>query len=373
MGAYGGEESLRPAASSGARRGSEDAGVIGTASLEVHCCAAAPGPANGPAMYEVVYTRGGWIWRTTHRYSEWLALKERLRTDFGARNLPDDRLFPQKEDVGAIVTKLLTSCQGCREGGGRPVGILEDRRRGLQTYFSLVLEEQRELWDSSPDVKSFFFPGPPTSYSAALSKRRSERLKEEKQKAKEAASAASMMASSLKSTLGSLFESTPPNSTSTTPSKSSSSSSSSNPFPSFARSTSAVSSSSAASPRRRSDDQASASSEAATAEATVAPRPRSVMNRLTAMKEQMPSLRDLLFDDAPPPSGSASGGSRASSHHGGGGSSAGSGRSGYPGGSRHNKNPPFQSNKPPSESGMTDPDGGMSEMGGSKHSSIVCE
>lgn len=36
----------------------------------------------------------------------------------------------------AIVTKLLTSCQGCREGGSRPVGILEDRRRGLQVHGS---------------------------------------------------------------------------------------------------------------------------------------------------------------------------------------------------------------------------------------------
>lgn len=47
-----------------------------------------------------------------------------------------------------------------------------------QTYFSLVLEERRELWDSSNDIEAFFFPGPPTSYSAALSRRRSEQLKE---------------------------------------------------------------------------------------------------------------------------------------------------------------------------------------------------
>lgn len=39
------------------------------------------------------------IWRTSHRYSEWLSLKERLRADFGARNLPNDKMFPQKEDV----------------------------------------------------------------------------------------------------------------------------------------------------------------------------------------------------------------------------------------------------------------------------------
>lgn len=36
------------------------------------------------------------------------------------------RLLPQ----GAIIVKLLGSCQGCREGG--PVGIVEQRRRGLQ-------------------------------------------------------------------------------------------------------------------------------------------------------------------------------------------------------------------------------------------------
>lgn len=49
--------------------------------------------------------------------------------------------------------------------------------RPLQAYFSLVLEEQRELWDASADIEAFFFPGPPTSYSAALSRRRSEQLK----------------------------------------------------------------------------------------------------------------------------------------------------------------------------------------------------
>ncbi len=44
-----------------------------------------------------------------------------------------------------------------------------------------MLEEQRELWDASADIKAFFFPGPPTSYSAALSRRRSEQLKEVRQ------------------------------------------------------------------------------------------------------------------------------------------------------------------------------------------------
>lgn len=49
-----------------------------------------------------------------------------------------------------------------------------------QAYFSQVLDEQRALWDSSADIKAFFFPGPPTSYSAALSRQRSEQLKEVK-------------------------------------------------------------------------------------------------------------------------------------------------------------------------------------------------
>lgn len=57
------------------------------------------------------------------------------------------------------------------------------RPRLLQAYFSLVLEEQRELWDASADIKAFFFPGPPTSYSAALSRRRSEQLKEVRKRA----------------------------------------------------------------------------------------------------------------------------------------------------------------------------------------------
>ncbi|CAM9953867.1 unnamed protein product, partial [Ectocarpus sp. 13 AM-2016] len=184
MSSYDGEERLHKG--SGAKRGSEDEGAIATASLQVLCAAVTePGPnllatSAGPTMYEVVYTRGGWIWRTSHRYSDWLSLKERLRADFGKRNLPDDELFPQKEDVGAIIVKVLSSCQGCREGGSRAVGHLEERRRGLQAYFSQVLDEQRELWDSSADIKAFFSPGPPTSYSAALSRRRSEQLKEVK-------------------------------------------------------------------------------------------------------------------------------------------------------------------------------------------------
>lgn len=181
---------------------------------------------------------------------------------------------------------------------------------------------------------------------------------QEKQKAKEAASAASMMASSLKSTLGSLFESSPSTSTATTPSKSSSHFPAATSFPSFARSASAVSSSSTASPRRkRSEDQALEPASAAAAPAgTTAPTPRSMMNRLASMKEQMPSLRDLLFDDAPTPSGPASGGSRASSRHGGGGGAArGGAGNGYTGGSssRHNKPLSSSTNKPPSESGAT--------------------
>ncbi|CAB1112400.1 unnamed protein product [Ectocarpus sp. CCAP 1310/34] len=364
MSSYGGENRLRsPRKGSGAKRGSEDEGAIATASLQVLCAAATEPRPNllatsaGPTMYEAVYTRGGWIWRTSHRYSDWLSLKERLRADFGKRNLPDDELFPQKEDVGAIIGKVLSSCQGCREGGSRAVGHIEERRRGLQAYFSQVLDEQRELWDSSADIEAFFSPGPPTSYSAALSRRRSEQLKEEKLKAKEASSAASIMASSLKSTLGSLFETSP----ATTPSAAAAGakpSFSTYPFSasSSARSTSA--SSSMFSPRLP-EDQWSASASSAAAGPGVGAGGRSsgsVISRLAAMKKQMPSLRDLLFDDAPPPPtpGSVNGsinGSRASS--------------------RHNKIP-SSTNKPPSESGATDPDGGISEAGGSKHS-IICE
>ncbi|CAM9414499.1 unnamed protein product, partial [Ectocarpus sp. 8 AP-2014] len=340
MSSYGGEESLRsPHKGSGAKRGSEDEGIIGTASLEVLCAAGTNNSrvgvnGAGPTMYEVVYTRGGWIWRTSHRYSDWLSLKDRLRADFGKRNLPDDELFPQKEDVGAIIVKVLSSCQGCREGGSRAVGHLEERRRGLQAYFSQVLDEQRELWDSSADIKAFFSPGPPTSYSAALSRRRSEQLKEEKLKAKEASSAASMMASSLKSTLGSLFETSP----ATTPSAAAAAakpSFSTYPFSSSSSARSTSASSSMFSPRRP-EDQWSASASSVAAGPGVGAgggSSGSVINRLAAMKKQMPSLRDMLFDDAPPPptAGSVTG-SRASS--------------------RHNKIP-SSTNKPPSESGVT--------------------
>lgn len=154
--------------------------------------------------------------------------------------------------------------------------------------------------------------------------------KQEKMNAKEASSATSIMASSLKSTLGSLFESSaaaPPASTASpapAPSRQSLSVSSS------VRSTSG---SSLLSPLR--GDDASA---AAGGGVMGAPSP-SVLSRFSAMKNQMPSLRDLLFDDAPPASGSASG-SRASSRHGGG------------GGSRHSKLP-SSTNKSPSESGVT--------------------
>lgn len=64
MGAYGGEETLRsPMGSSAKQRGSEDEGVMGAASLEVVCDAAASsavGGVNGPTLYHVLYTRGGW-------------------------------------------------------------------------------------------------------------------------------------------------------------------------------------------------------------------------------------------------------------------------------------------------------------------------
>lgn len=61
MSAYGAEESLRSPMTSGAKRGSEDEGVMGAASLEVACdSAASVGGVNGPTLYHVVYTRGGW-------------------------------------------------------------------------------------------------------------------------------------------------------------------------------------------------------------------------------------------------------------------------------------------------------------------------
>lgn len=50
------EENLRSPMSSTAKQGSEDEGVMGTASLEVLCAAGLP----GPTQYECVFTRGGW-------------------------------------------------------------------------------------------------------------------------------------------------------------------------------------------------------------------------------------------------------------------------------------------------------------------------
>lgn len=50
----------------------------------------------------------------------------------------------------------------------------------VQAYFSEVLMEHRDVWDGSDEIENFFFPGAPTSYSAALSRRRSEQLKEVK-------------------------------------------------------------------------------------------------------------------------------------------------------------------------------------------------
>lgn len=168
------------------------------------------------------------------------------------------------------------------------------------------------------------------------------KTKQEKLKAKEASSATSIMASSLKSTLGSLFESSstaaaPPASTAAaataTPSRQQSLSATSS-----VRSTSG--SFALLSPVRGGDAPATAAAAAGGAGAMGAPSP-SMLGRFSAMKSQMPSLRDLLFDDAQGPSGSASG-SRASSRHGGGGG----------GGSRHSKLP-SSSNRPPSESGVT--------------------
>lgn len=61
MGVHGGEESLRSPMAGGAKRGSEDEGVMGAASLEVLCDGAASiGGVNGPTLYHVHYTRGGW-------------------------------------------------------------------------------------------------------------------------------------------------------------------------------------------------------------------------------------------------------------------------------------------------------------------------
>lgn len=47
-----------------------------------------------------------------------------------------------------------------------------------QAYFSTVLDQHREVWDGSDAVKCFFFPGPPTSYSKALARRRSIEINE---------------------------------------------------------------------------------------------------------------------------------------------------------------------------------------------------
>lgn len=331
MGTFGEVES--PLSASSSKRGSEDGGVIASASLEVLSVNWGGGAPHGPTLYEVVYTRGGWIWRTSHRFREWLALKERLRKEYGTRSLPDDRIFPKKEDLGAIIVKLLGSCQGCREGG--PVGIVEQRRRGLQAYFSEILIEKRHIWDGSEDMKNFFFPGPPTSYSAALSRRRSEQLKEEKLKAKEAAgSAASLMASSLKSTLSSLFESSP----SPAPA----------PSPSWRQSIDVGFSPSAAaaagSPSP--DDQAAGGGGDHSAVSTP-----SVLNRLSA---KIPSFRDFLFDAAASSPSQPQTPSQSSSRH----SATGSG-------ARYKLPSAATTNGAPSESGATDPDGGVSETGDS--------
>ena len=59
MGTFGEVES--PLSTSSSKRGSEDSGVIASASLEVLSVNAGGGGApHGPALYEVVYTRGGW-------------------------------------------------------------------------------------------------------------------------------------------------------------------------------------------------------------------------------------------------------------------------------------------------------------------------
>lgn len=56
MSPYGVADS--PQSSSASKRGSEDEGVIASASLEVLWLN--NGVPHGPAFYEVVYTRGGW-------------------------------------------------------------------------------------------------------------------------------------------------------------------------------------------------------------------------------------------------------------------------------------------------------------------------
>lgn len=39
------------------------------------------------------------VWRTSHRYSEFLALKDSLRLEFGSRHLPANTMFPEKENL----------------------------------------------------------------------------------------------------------------------------------------------------------------------------------------------------------------------------------------------------------------------------------
>lgn len=46
-----------------------------------------------------------------------------------------------------------------------------------QAYFAKILTDNREMWETSDDVRKFFSPGPPTSYSAALARRRREQIK----------------------------------------------------------------------------------------------------------------------------------------------------------------------------------------------------
>ncbi|CAM9750468.1 unnamed protein product [Choristocarpus tenellus] len=87
--------------------------------------------AQRPVEYVAEFTRGGWIWRTSHRYRDWLALKDEIQTEFGTRHLPPKSLFPEKQNMGDILVNVIESCQGCRADCG-PLGLLEERRRGLQ-------------------------------------------------------------------------------------------------------------------------------------------------------------------------------------------------------------------------------------------------
>lgn len=60
MGTYG-EVLESPLSAASSKRGSEEAGVMASASLEVLSVnAGGGGPQHGPTLYEVVYTRGGW-------------------------------------------------------------------------------------------------------------------------------------------------------------------------------------------------------------------------------------------------------------------------------------------------------------------------